>query len=470
MYRQWNKQMESALEPRAKRHRVFILVGGARTLESTIDSFFNNIVTPLCPPRDCVAHLVTHLSSSDNRPSDNDTRGQVVAAQDANIHHYLENAPANVILHVVHRYDIASPEEAGAMDLFEEETTNSTIKQRMQMFRKGDPRRYSMWFARAWAWRHVKDLAKDHDFDFVAFTRPDMLWLMPINSVDFFYDKQSEGNNDVWVHDTYYNNVPDTFAFFTSMETAGKYFSMSVLVRPGIACLGGPTFNETTVESWLSEAGIETVASDWCKNIPSPTPDQGWSERILRRKIELTGMQTRHFSAAAVLLRWYHRIADDLTGLSPECFATNCYTHIGHAPTHVNASGVPFVGCQALASDLRANFPITSLANFNLPAYRPFQLRLRTGEHDDCLALVNSTLHQMPCDYFAADQVFTSTRHESILGLAFDCFLKAICPGNNDGLIVPTNAGNFTVGTQHGWEKVPIQLNDVYPFEHWEKS
>ena len=68
-YRDLNRQVESVLEPTRKHHRVFILVGGARTMESTIISYMNNFVLPLCPPHTCVGHLVTHLSSADNRPS-----------------------------------------------------------------------------------------------------------------------------------------------------------------------------------------------------------------------------------------------------------------------------------------------------------------------------------------------------------------------------------------------------------------
>ena len=116
---------------------------------------------------------------------------------------YLERLPVKLHVHQVKGYDIGSLEEQATMDQIEAATTNTTIRQRIKMLRLADPRRYSMWFARAWAWRTVEELSKLSDFDFFAFTRPDLLWLTSVNTADFFKRFESEKRNDVWVHDVY---------------------------------------------------------------------------------------------------------------------------------------------------------------------------------------------------------------------------------------------------------------------------
>jgi hypothetical protein len=124
-----------------------------------------------------------------------------VDGHDANIKQYLKNVPVTIYLHEVNGYNIGSPEEKAAMDLIETKTVNTTVRERLQMFRLADPRRYSMWFGRYWAWRALEQLTKFYDFDFIAFTRPDLLWLSNVNTFDFFKAFESKTRNDVWVHD-----------------------------------------------------------------------------------------------------------------------------------------------------------------------------------------------------------------------------------------------------------------------------
>lgn len=170
-------------------------------MENTVASYVSNFVLPLCPPHLCVAHLVTHLSTSDNRPSTSDDPvGQVVDGHDANIMEYLNDPILNIKVHPVKGYNIGSTEEQAAMDDMSL-NFNATIRRRLQTLRSADPRRYSMWFARAWAWATVEDLSMLYDFDFFAFTRPDLLWLTSVNTVDFFKAFESKAKNDVWVHD-----------------------------------------------------------------------------------------------------------------------------------------------------------------------------------------------------------------------------------------------------------------------------
>jgi hypothetical protein len=264
---------------------------------------------------------------------------------------------------------------------------------------------------------------------------------------------------------SYYNNVPDTFALFTSVDPARRYFSLEDLVRPGVACLGGPTFNETLVATRLEKAGIPTSHMDWCKNIASQTDDQGWSERILRRKIEMSDLQVRYFSAGPVLLRHFTRSTDLVTVLALECFGLNSFTHIGFASTNKNVSGFAYIGCAQLGVDINLNFPTSSFANYSLPLYQPFYLQ-STQEPEQCLEMANKTLHPMPCDSFAANQIFTGSMDDEIVGLTLDCFFTGMCHGSS--FVVPSNSQSVAIGWDEEWEKVPVHLNDVYPYNHWE--
>lgn len=66
-------------------HVVFLVVGAIRTLEQTHKSIMANVVWPLCSPPSCMAHIVTHLSRTDNQPDlGNDPIGKVIGANETN--------------------------------------------------------------------------------------------------------------------------------------------------------------------------------------------------------------------------------------------------------------------------------------------------------------------------------------------------------------------------------------------------
>ena len=249
------------------------------------------------------------------------------------------------------------------------------------------------------------------------------------------------------------------------MDAARRYFSLEELVRPGVACLGGPTFNETLVASRLEQSGISTSPIDWCKNVPSPTEDQGWSEKILRRKLEKADLQVRHFSASAVLLRYFER-PDQITVLKAECFALNRFTHIGFAATNANISGSPFIGCAQMAYDVDQDFPTSTLANFSLPTYQTFYVQNKERP-DECLELFNETLYSKPCDRFAATQMFAGSKRNDVVGLTYSCFKTANCP-LPESFLIPKNIRNFSFGSGGEWEKVPVLLNHIFPYNHWQ--
>jgi len=316
-YRRWNRDI--ALRPPLV-HRAFLLVGGVRTSERTRDSLLRNLVHPVCAPPGCVAHLIVHLSRADNRPmekGDDDPSGVVVVDVDDAVdpeqqrnggeeedgHFFTDNAATNLfpdgflIVHRVDGYEIGSREEQAAMDEAENETEDPRLARRLRLFRRGDPRRYSMWFARAHAWRFAKKLSVG--FDFFVFCRPDMLWMMPAPSKAFFDEFGANKTRDVWVHSTYYSDTADTFAFLPSVDVADVYFDLSYLVKDGVACLGGPNFNQSLVKTRLARENIATVDSDWC----AQENNVGWSEKILRRRLRRSQIDIRYINAAATILR-----------------------------------------------------------------------------------------------------------------------------------------------------------------------
>lgn len=304
-----------------KRNIVFILVGAVRTLNVTQESLLTNLIGPLCPRADCIAHVVTHFSYSDNRPGGDDPMGSAIpaasmgdgtttrwpkfewATSDGYRRHY----------EVVPAYNIASPEEQEAMETMEQEyyydassAINKThVAKRLHLLRKGDPRRYSMWFARAWAWRFTKQiLPKQHpELQFVDsffFQRPDMLWFLPGPTYDYLekYKKKGDPAREAWFHDSYYSAVPDTFAYLPNHDVADAYFSLEPLVEPGVACLGGPSFNQTKVRIRLQEQGLSVPSDFWCKG-----EGNGWSEGILQEKLRKAEVERRWFPAGSTILR-----------------------------------------------------------------------------------------------------------------------------------------------------------------------
>jgi len=76
-----------------------------------------------------------------------------------------------LVVHKVDGYEIGSAEEQRAMDVMESEIDDPVVEHRLRVIRFGDTRRYSMWFARAWAWRFCQSLGIDFDFFCILSTR-----------------------------------------------------------------------------------------------------------------------------------------------------------------------------------------------------------------------------------------------------------------------------------------------------------
>jgi len=336
IYREWNQGITLN---HAVVHRVFILVGGVRTLRQTQNSILKNLIYPICAPPTCIAHLVIHFSRADNRPgSKGENPGGKVLAADSNDEASDFFDPLNndifpvgfLIVHKVDGYEIGSAEEQRAMDLMESEVEDPEVLHRLRVIRYGDPRRYSMWFARAYAFKHFERLSID--VDFVVFCRPDMLWLMPAPTKSFFDDISLNKTRDIWVNALYYSDASDTFAFLPSLAAAKLYFSLDNLVRKGVACLGGPALNQSVVEQVLTRQDITVEPDLWCKD-----DAEGWSEQILRKKLLTAGANVRYVHASAVILR---------PPAVPECQCSSPAFMSGWA--RIPNSHVPMMSCLML--------------------------------------------------------------------------------------------------------------------------
>jgi len=384
IYREWNADLIQALgtslEARKRSHRVFIIVGAVRTLHKTEESILENMIFPICPPPDCVSHLVLHLSYADNRPSTENHDGESISADGDKRRDFFENASwaeGYLSVHRLDGYEIGSQGEQSAMDVMEKEEPEEVAK-RMKIFRISDPRRYSMWFARAWAWRHVLNLHDLFDFDFFTFGRPDLLWLIPVPTLEFFKDF-SEDESTVWMHDAYFSFAPDTFAFIQNFEAANKYFSLPLLVQKGGACIGGPNFDRNLTISRLKIANIVTDDDDWCSN-----ESEGWSEHTLLRKMKKVSLTDRYFPAAAALVR---------EPANPLCEPLRPYYTVDWIKH--NRNNIAHFAC--LAAD-----KVISLGKSNEEVLetRPFILRGKEfAKSSTCLTLssANYTLHEAPC-------------------------------------------------------------------------
>ena len=123
------------------------------------------------------------------------------------------------------------------------------------------------------------------------------MWFLPVPTINWF-DGFEIGLIDVWVHELYLYSIPDTFAFLTTHATDESYFSLKMLVRPGVAFMGGIFFNNSIVKGRLKEQGIHVKPEDWCKTLAL-----GWSERIIKNNWCVTNLNVCWLSTDATILQ-----------------------------------------------------------------------------------------------------------------------------------------------------------------------
>lgn len=166
-----------------------------------------------------------------------------------------------------------------------------------RVFSRLDARRYSMYYNRYKSYQQVeayeREVLEDGErFDWVIHARMDALWGEPIQPVDYWtsLSKPYTPEAMMWVADTWWCEVPDTFALLPR-DLATNFFSLESLVATGVMCLGGPNVHPNITQLHylqslsLSPGEISTAVARAC-----PSFDDGMSERILKRKLQFHGI------------------------------------------------------------------------------------------------------------------------------------------------------------------------------------
>ncbi len=121
---------------------------------------------------------------------------------------------------------------------------------RHKIFRSLDSRRYSM-FVNRWASFDLMakyEAKKGIKYDYVIHARLDTAWFAPIPPLSQWYPQSVNSTSKIIIHDRWAEFVSDTFAVLPR-HYAEDYFSMKVLLEPGIMCLGGPNFDSRSLDS-----------------------------------------------------------------------------------------------------------------------------------------------------------------------------------------------------------------------------
>jgi len=209
-----------------------------------------------------------------------------------------------------------------------------------------------------------------------------MLWLLPAPTKSFFDEISLDKKKDIWVHELYYSDAADTFAFLPSLVAAETYFSLHNLVRKDVGCLGGPGLNQSVVAQVLSKKDITVELDLWCKR-----EDLGWSEKILRRKLLNSGANIRYIHASAVILR---------PPSIPECQCSATAYMSGWA--RIPNSHVPMASCLMADRMIKKGHSTNSLIQ-----KRPVRLRgsVREGQSNLCLSWneTSNALLPSPCEF-----------------------------------------------------------------------
>ena len=443
---------------------VFILTGAVRSLSKTYTAILHNLVLPLCPPTHCSSHLVAHLSYSDNRPDTKtgDARGRAITMNESDIQQIksklqdwfcssstemkknTDGPPKSFqFCHFVQpTYDISSLEEKQAMDqlehrILEHDNNNDTTTihvNRLRSLRYADPRRYSMWFSRYYAWYFIESTLPKYDTYEYMFLRPDLLWYLPFMDYTFIQtntlsitessSSSSSSNHiskEVWVHDSYYSATPDTFAYLPNSHVAKKYFSIEGIIQKGVGCLGGPDFNAESAKKRMMEQNIFVSGRDqdihekdnkttsrivpWCED-----SFDGWSEQILMKKIFKASLQHRWIPAGSNLVRAH----------GPDCqpvsrpFLTRWAKH--------HASPIPFLICLMVQAQYNARKDAHDTLDL-IQSVQPFHIRKRESR-TTCVTVSSIEGHweEKPCIEHPMDmrQIFSSYSDTSSLHVLWE--------------------------------------------------
>ena len=425
--------LSSLLAPMLAIHVAFVIAGSPRSFiyPAVHESIRLNLISAFCPIDTCSADLFMRISASDNTHMLNghavvDGKGIRIAAD-------VKELP--LIQHALHRLHMAvrgvmkvNWVDVGSSAELEEMKAhfNST---RHRVFRELDPRRYSMYFGRWAAFQQAKLYEREQGLHYSWFvhTRFDMAFGEPIQP---YYQWSSK---KMWVHDMWAWDVPDIFALLPA-EFADTYYSLDLLVQDNAMCLGGPNFSNATVEySQLMKRGFDEEDLKTTKLVMCKDQTDGWSERILKRKLKLASVSlaSKNIGFASIFSFVLRKSYEDLCQyLHPKVF-------FGWLWKIQHTNGAMYAGCINFVQDIRKEaaaqvcptLPVMSDQEYegdgcvfgkNISGwnYMPYRIRLpkRYGGH--CLtatkdnASQNYSLSFQPCislESFAKNPLITYT-------------------------------------------------------------
>ena len=315
--------MHSISPTKAHRHVAFVFAGSPRSFTNPFvhESIRINLIHSFCPPKACNAVLFFRISMTDNVHEDSsgnkagDGDGFAVTADPGMKEKVLRGVQRlgkvpglnNTVPVVLSWSEVGSLSEKQAI-------MQQFPSLRHRIFTLLDSRRYSMYFNRYKAFMQVPAYEHQHgiQFNWVVHARLDAVWTEPVLPVHFWsslgptvnhrYGKfsrpsarkpklTSTGSSSdmklkIWVVDTWFDDVPDTFALIPR-DYAKQFFNFDTLSEDNVVCLGGGNVNITKARSPrdLMKLNFTLAECDAIGNLVCKHDDQGGSEVIMKNRL-----------------------------------------------------------------------------------------------------------------------------------------------------------------------------------------
>ena len=191
---------------------AFVFAGTPRSLvlPPIYESIHENLIASFCPKKYCISDVYVRVSTSDNTHSGLDSVGVLKTNDDESLLPKIKYAISHLNpqddngggITEIDWTDIGSEKEKNEM------LNSPFTSRRHKIFRTLDPRRYSMYFNRWSAYQMAikKEIELGFKYTWIVHSRLDSAFGEPVRD---FRDWSPEY---VYVPDTWWSDVPDTFA------------------------------------------------------------------------------------------------------------------------------------------------------------------------------------------------------------------------------------------------------------------
>ena len=405
---------------------AFVFAGTPRSLilPPLHQSIRENLIASFCPIEYCISDVFVRVSQSDNTHGGLDSFGTLKQGDPSNIPSIKyaidqlnpQSGEGTEGVTMVDWTDIGSTKER-------EEMLNSPFNSQVhKVLRTLDPRRYSMYFNRWSAYQMVlkKEISNGYNYTWIVHARLDTVWGEPVRAAR---DWSSEY---VYTPDTWWSDVPDTFALLPR-KWSDKFYDVETLSQPRAMCLGGPNFDPLVMEEpSLRSKGLDDNDIDLAKKLlclevfkggpvtyqkhPSlgriPWSDEGYSERILKRKLQVDKISLNH---GTLIMHPFFLVLTRMP-LTPMCNFLHPENHIGWIRTRQAVSTAQYFGCKFLFDELnilhKDDYKSCTGTRYDCILERkitdwnflPFRIRYKALRAKLCLQMYyNGTLNFQPC-------------------------------------------------------------------------